>query len=153
MTFFKAEDAISGKLGTAFATIDGRVEELFYAKAIEATAEKNKVEVPILGKTANSQRSVGWSGTGTLTIYYVSPIFRRMMLDYVKTGKDTYFDMQITNEDPTSAAGAQTATLIGCNIDSVIVTKLDTSSDDMLEEEIPFTYNDFDYVDEFNQLT
>lgn len=40
MGFFKAGDAISGQEGRAYATIDGRVEEMFYAKTIEATAEK-----------------------------------------------------------------------------------------------------------------
>lgn len=153
MAFFKAEDAISGKMAVAYATINGRVEELFYAKAIEATIEKNKVDVPILGKTNVPQRSAGWSGTGTLTVYYVTSMFRQMMRDYVKTGKDTFFDLQITNEQPGSATGKQTAALIDCNIDSVIAASFDANSDDMLEEEIPFTFGDYDLLDEFNQLT
>lgn len=153
MAFFKEKDAISGKMAVAYATINGRVEELFYAKAIEATIEKNKVDVPILGKTNVPQRSAGWSGTGTLTVYYVTSMFRQMMRDYVKTGEDTFFDLQITNEQPGSATGKQTAALIDCNIDSVIAASFDASSDDMLEEEIPFTFGDYDLLDEFNQIS
>lgn len=150
--FFRVEDAISGKMASAYATINGRVVELFWAKAIEATAEKNKVDLPILGRTNTAQRSAGWSGTGTLTVYYVSPIFREMMLKYMETGEDTYFDLLSTNEQPGSATGTQAMALTGCNIDSVALTMFDISSDDMLEEEIPFTFTGANMITSFNEL-
>lgn len=153
MAFFRNQDAISGKMARAYATINGRVEELFYAKSIEATIEKNKVDVPILGKTNTSQRSAGWSGTGTLTIYYVTSLFRQMMVDYVKTGRDFWFDLQVVNEDPVSSAGKQTVVLKNCNLDSVVIAQFDSTSDDMLEEELPFTFDDVDMLDQFNQIT
>lgn len=151
--FFREGDAISGKMASAFATINGQVIELFWAKKIEATAEKNKIDVPILGKTSTPQRSAGWSGTGTLTVYYVSPIFRQMMLKYMETGEDTYFDLVSTNEQPGSAAGTQAMALTGCNIDSVMLTMFDVSSDDMLEEEIPFTFSGANMITSFNELS
>ncbi|MFB9273376.1 phage tail tube protein [Cohnella cellulosilytica] len=151
--FFRESDAISGKQATAFATINGRVEELFYAKTIEATIEKNKVDVPILGQTNTAQRSAGWKGSGTLTVYYVTSVFRQLMRDFVKTGKDFWFELQITNEDPTSGTGKQTATLLKCNLDSIIAAKFDATSDDMLEEEMPFTFSDYDLPDLFNSIT
>jgi len=153
MAFFRNQDAISGKMARAYATINGRIEELFYAKSIEATIEKNKVDVPILGKTNTSQRSTGWSGTGTLTIYYVTSLFRQMMVDYVKTGRDFWFDLQIVNEDPVSSAGKQTVVLKNCNLDSVVIAQFDSTSDDMLEEELPFTFDDVDILDRFNTIT
>jgi len=151
--FFREGDAISGKMARAYATINGQVEELFYAKSIEATIEKNKVDVPILGRTNTASRSAGWKGSGTLTIYYVTSVFRQLMRDFVKTGKDFWFDLQIINEDPTSGTGKQTARLIGCNLDSVIAAKFDITSDDMLDEEMPFTFSDYDLLDQFNQIT
>jgi hypothetical protein len=146
-------DAISGKQARAYATINGRREELFYAKSIEATIEKNKVDVPILGRTNTASRSAGWKGTGTLTIYYVTSVFRQLMRDFVKTGKDFWFDLQVINEDPTSGTGKQTAMLIGCNLDSVIAAKFDATSDDMLDEEMPFTFSDYDLLDQFSTIT
>ncbi|MCC8435481.1 phage tail tube protein [Brevibacillus sp. M2.1A] len=153
MTFFREQDAVSGKMARAYATINGRREELFYAKSLEATIEKNKVDVPILGKTNTPQRSAGWSGSGTLTVYYVTSVFRQLMRDFIKTGKDFWFDLQIINEDETSGTGKQTVMLLGCNLDSIIATKFDATSDDMLEEELPFTFNDYDLLDQFNTLT
>lgn len=40
MTFFRESDAVSGKYAKAFAIINGRKEELFYAKSLESTIEK-----------------------------------------------------------------------------------------------------------------
>ena len=153
MAFFRENDAISGKQARAYATINGRVEELFYARSLEATIEKNKVDVPVLGKTNTPQRSAGWSGSGTLTIYYVTSLFRRLMLDYVKTGRDFYFDLQVVNEDPQSAAGKQTVILRNCNLDSISAAQFDATSDDMLEEELPFTFSDYDLLEQFNPIT
>lgn len=151
--FFRDSDAISGKQARAYATISGRVEELFYAKSIDTTVEKNKVDVPILGKTKTPQRSAGWSGSGTLTIYYVTSLFRRLMIEYIKTGRDFWFDLQVVNEDPQSSAGKQTVILRNCNLDSVTIAKFDATTDDMLDEELPFTFDDVDMPDEFKTIT
>ncbi|WP_019535035.1 phage tail tube protein [Paenibacillus ginsengihumi] len=150
MAFFRETDAISGKMAKAYATINGQVEELFYAKSLEATIEKNKVDVPVLGKTNTPQRSAGWSGTGTMTIYYVTSLFRQLMRQYVQTGQDFWFDLMVVNEQPGSSTGRQTTMLKGCNLDSVIAARFDATSDDMLEEEMPFTFNDYDIKDQFN---
>ena len=41
MKTLNAPDTISGKAGRAYAKINGNNEELFFAKTIEATVEKN----------------------------------------------------------------------------------------------------------------
>ena len=151
--FMKEIDALSGKQAKAYATIDGRVEELFYAKSLEAKITKKKTDVPVLGKTNVGKRSAGWDGTGTLTVYYVTSLFRQLMLDYVKYGKDFYFDLQITNEDPQSGAGNETKVLKNCNLDEVTAAKFDAASDDLLEEEMPFTFSDYELINSFNTLS
>ncbi|AZK48512.1 MULTISPECIES: phage tail tube protein [Paenibacillus] len=152
MGVFNVKDAISGKTARAFVTINGRVEELLYGKTGEATAEKNKVDVPVLGKTNTPQRAAGWKGTGTLTVYYVTSMFRELMINYIKTGEDFWFDLMMVNEQPGSAAGKQTIVLKNCNVDSLLLSKFDATSDDMLEEEIPFTFEDVDMPDMFNTI-
>lgn len=150
--FMREEDAISGKMAKAFATINGNVHELFYAKTGEANVEKNKVDVPVLGKTNVGSKSTGWKGTGTLTLHYITSMFRQLMVNYIKTGRDFYFDLQIINEDPTSKAGKQTVILKNCNIDSITLSRFDATSDDPLEEEIPFTFDDADLLESFRPL-
>ncbi|MFD2170314.1 phage tail tube protein [Tumebacillus lipolyticus] len=148
MAFFRAQDAISGQEGRAYATINGRVEEMFYVKTLEATVEKQKAEIKTLGRRGVQHKAIGWSGTGSMTIYYATTMFRQMMLDYIKTGKDVYFDIQIVNEDPTSSIGRQTVVLKNVNLDSVIIAKVDTESE-VLDEEIEFTFDGVELLENF----
>lgn len=150
MAFFELKDTVSGQEGRAYATFDGNIEEMFYAKNIEATAEKTKAEGKTLGRRGTQHKATGWSGTGSMTIYYVTTIFRQMMFDYIKTGKDTYFDLTIVNEDPGSTIGKQTIVLKNVNLNSVIMAKLDIDSE-MLEEDIDFTFEDVDILDSFGK--
>lgn len=150
MAFMNPEDALSGKMAKAYATINGQVEELFYAKTGEINIEKNKVDVPIIGRTNTPQRSAGWNGTGTLTVYYMTSQFRQLMIEYIKTGRDFWFDLQVVNEDPSAReVGKQTVIVRNCNLDSITLAKFDATSDDMLDEEMPFTFDDADILDSF----
>ncbi|WP_282938990.1 phage tail tube protein [Paenibacillus sp. RC67] len=150
MSFLKANDTISGQEGRAYATINGQVEEMFYIKKLEGKVEKEKSEVKTLGRRGTQHKAKGWKGSGSMTIYYVTSVFREMMLDYIKKGKDTYFDVQVINEDPSSSVGKQTVVLKGVNLDSVIMALLDTGSD-ALEEEVSFTFDDVDILDPFGK--
>ena len=153
MAYLRAGDTISGQEGKATAVIDGNVQDLFFVKTVEATFEKNKSEVKTLGHRGVQHKGTGWSGSGSMTLYYVTSLFRKMALEYAKNGKDTYFDMTVVNEDPTSSIGKQTVVLYNCNIDSVILATLDTDSDSP-EEDLDFTFDDFDILDSFgNPIT
>lgn len=151
--FMNEQDALSGKQAKAFATINGQVEELFYARTGEVTIEKVKSDVPVLGKTNVGQKSSGWRGTGTLNVYYVTSKFRELMVNYIKTGEDFYFDLQIINDDPQSRAGRQATVARNCNLDSLILARFDATSDEPLNEDLPFTFSDADILDSFSTIT
>lgn len=150
MSFLKANDTLSGQEGKAYATINGEREEMFYIKKFEAKVEKEKAEVKTIGRRGSQNKAKGWKGTGTMTIYYVTTLFRQMMLDYIKSGKDTYFDVVIVNEDPNTSVGSQTIMVKGVNLNSVIIAKLDTESE-ALDEDIDFTFEDFEVKDKFGK--
>lgn len=146
-----AKDAISGSLAECFVTIEGNRYQLMQVINVEASIEKNKVEVPILGKTGKGNKATGWSGSGSATLHYNTSIFREMLYRYAKTGQDFYFDMQITNEDPTSTVGRQTIILKDCNIDGGILAKLDADAE-YLDEDFDFTFEDFEMPEKFTVL-
>lgn len=148
MSYLKAGDTISGQEGYAQATINGKVEKLFALKDLEAIVEKNKTEVKTIGKRGTQHKAIGWSGTGSMTLHYVTSVFRRLMIDYIKNGVDTYFDIVVTNDDPTSTVGKQTTVLYNCNLDSIVVAKLDTEAE-ALDEELEFTFDDVDILESF----
>lgn len=152
MKTLNAPDTISGKEGRAYAKINGNNEELFFAKSIEATIEKSKSEVRSIGKRMTGHKVTGLNGTGSMTLYYLTPLFRDLIAKYKKTGVDLYFDMVIENDDPASSAGKQTILLMGCNLDSTVLAKLDGDSDDSLEEDADFTFEDFDILTPFTKF-
>lgn len=74
------------------------------------------------------------------------------MKHFTETGEDLYFDMIITNEDPGSAAGRQTTVLKGCNLNKIIVAKVDANDEKFLDETIDFTFEDWNLPETFNEL-
>lgn len=152
MKTLNAPDTISGKEGRAYAKIDGNNEDLFFAKTIESTVEKSKSEVKAIGKRMTGHKTTGGNGTGSMTLYYMTPLFRQMIKQWKKTGQDIYFDMVIENDDQESSAGKQSVLLIDCNLDSVVLGKLDGDSDDPLDEDVDFTFEDFDILTPFTQF-
>ena len=151
MNTMKAKDAVSASLAECFVTIDGNRYNFMQAIDLEATFEKQKTEVPILGKTGRGNKSTGWKGTGTATFHYNTSIFRELMVRYKNNGEDLYFDIQVTNEDPTSSVGRQTVILKDCNIDGGILAKFDADAD-YLNEDMDFTFEDFEMPEKFNLL-
>lgn len=153
MSYLKAGDTISGQEAVATMLVhnpDGTttVEQMFWAKNLEATASIEKTQIRTLGKRGAQNKPKGWSGSGSMTIYYITSLFRRMALQYIKTGKPVYFDITVTNEDPGSTVGSQTTVLKSCSLDEVILAKFDVESD-VLDETVSFTFDDVDLLDEF----
>ena len=146
-----AKDAVSAKLAECFVTIGKSRYNFMQIINFEAKFEKNKSEVPILGRTGTGNKSTGWKGTGSGTFHYNTSIFRDMMVNFKNTGEDVYFEIQVTNEDPTSAAGRQTMVFLDCNIDGGILAKFDADGE-YLDEDMDFTFEDFKMKEGFNIL-
>lgn len=147
----KAKDTIAASLAECYLKVNGRRYNFMQAINLEAKFTKKKTKVPILGKTGQGNKAAGWEGTGSATFHYNTSIFRQMMLEYKNTGEDVYFEMQITNEDPTSTVGRQTIVLIDCNIDGGILAKFDADAD-YLDEDMDFTFDDFEMPETFAEL-
>lgn len=152
MKTLNAPDTISGREGRAYAKINGNNEELFFAKSVEASVEKSKSEVKAIGKRMTGHKTTGANGTGSMTLYYLTPLLRQMLKEWKDTGVDVYFDLVVENDDPASSAGKQSILLMGCNLDSVVLTKLDGDSDDPLDEDADFTFENFDILEAFNKI-
>lgn len=148
MKTLKASDIPAGSEATAYIEMNGKIEEFFYAKSIEASAEFNKAEVKVMGKRGVQNKPTGWTGTGSMTIYYITSIFRQMALKYAKEGILPAFKLVVTNEDKGTTIGKQTVVLYDCVLDSVNLIKFDVESD-ALDEDLDFTFSDFDILDSF----
>lgn len=147
----KGQDTVSAKLAECFITIAGRRYNFGNIIDFEAPIEKNKVEVPILGKIMTSHKTVGMSGSFSGTMHYNQSIFRQTLIDYKNSGIDPYFEIQITNEDPQSSVGRQTIILKDCNLDGGMLTKFDADGE-YLDEDVEGTFEDFTMPEKFKAL-
>ena len=146
-----ARDAVSATMAECYVTIDGTRYNFMQAINLEAKIEKTKTEVPILGKSGRDNKSVGWRGKGSATAHYNQSVMRKLLEKYKDTGEDAYFEMQIINDDPTSAAGRQTVILTDCNMDGGILAKFDADGE-YLDESFSFTVDDFLIEESFRSL-
>lgn len=147
----KAKDTLFAGLAECYVTIGTRRYNFMQAINMEVNFKKNKTKVPILGKTGKGNKATGWEGTGKATFHYNTSVFRQMMLQYKDTGEDIYFEIQISNEDETSAVGRQTIILIDCNIDGGTLAKFDADGE-YLDESMDFTFEDFKMPESFKDL-
>ena len=145
------KDAISAKLAECFVTIGTNRYNFMQAINFEAKFEKTKSEIPILGRTGTGNKSTGWKGTGSANFHYNTSIFRQLLLDFKNTGQDVYFEMQVTNDDPSSAAGRQTIVFVDCNTDGGILAKFDAEGE-YINEDMDFTFEDFKMPETFKNI-
>ena len=149
MAFLQERDALNGKQGKAIATINGQNQELFGAKKVQTDAEFQESDFKVIGTTQVQTKTTGVKLTGTMTIYYGTPIFIKMVQDYKKTGKMTFFNLQVENDDPSTSVGKQTVVYYNCKLSKVPLSILDADAD-FLEEEVGFSYTDVEVLDWFH---
>ena len=150
-TLMNAGDAVSASLAECYVTIEGNRYNFMQAINLEASIEKKKMQVPVLGRVGRGNKGVSWSGSGKATFHYNSSIFRELLYRFKESGEDMYFNIQITNEDPVSSVGRQTVILKDCNIDGGVLTKFDADAE-YLEESLDFTFEDFKMPEAFAEL-
>ena len=148
MSFLLERDALNGKSGSAFATINGENHEMFGMKKFQSDAEFQESDFKVVGTTLVKKKTTGVSLTGTMTIYYGTPHFLRLLQEYLKTGKLPYFTLQITNDDPSTSVGSQTVVLYNVKLQKLPVAMLDADAD-FLEMEVSFSYTNIEVLDWF----
>lgn len=149
MSFLLERDALNGKSGSAFMNLNGQNIEIFQMKKFQSDAEFQEADFKVVGTTLVQKKTTGVSLTGSMTIYYGSPHFVRLLQTYLKTGKLPYFTLQITNDDPGTSVGKQVVALYNCKLSKVPVAMLDADTD-WLEEEVTFSYTSLEVLNYFH---
>ena len=153
MSYLLAQDAPNGKQGKAFITLHKdtgeEIHELFSAKKINMKVDYTKTDFKVIGTTTIQKKTTGASKTGTMTIYQGTPLFIEMAREYEANGKVLYFDLQVTNEDPSTSIGKQTIAYYDCSLDSIPLSILDADAD-FLEADVGLSYRAFEVLSTFN---
>lgn len=84
-------------------------------------------------------------------MHYNQSCFRELADSYQKTGVMPYFEIQVSNEDPSSTVGRQTVILRDCLCESFILAKFQ-AGEELLDEEISGTFESWDLPEKFKEL-
>lgn len=146
-----AEDSIFGSLAECYMTIEGERYKFMSLISFESSWKVNIKKVPILGQVQKGNKATYAEGTWTGTAHYNQSVMRKLMKKYKDEKRMIYFDIQVTNEDPTSSIGRQTVILKNCLIEGGILAKFDADTE-ILEEELTGTFEDWEMPEEFTLI-
>lgn len=150
-TIMSAGDALYGGLAECYITINNKRYNFMSMTEFESDWETTITDVPILGKVGMGHKAAGGKGTWKGKAHYNQSILRKMADNYQKTGILPYFTIQVSNEDPTSAAGRQTITHKGCLCEKFTLAKFQ-AGEELLDEELSGTFESWDMPEEFKEL-
>ncbi|WP_130862398.1 phage tail tube protein [Bacilliculturomica massiliensis] len=151
MSRMLSRDAVSAHKAECYITIKGNRYNFMQLKEFEAKLTVNVQEVPILGRTMVGHKPTTMTGEWSGTAYYNQSVLRELAKEYKDTGVAEYFDIQVTNEDPATLVGPQTVVLKDCLSSESILAKF-TAGEDVLEEELSGTFDDFEMPNKFKVL-
>ncbi len=146
-----AADAVYGSLAECFVTLGSNRYNLMSMTKFESKYEVNLTDVPILGKVGKGHKPAGGKGTWSGTAHYNQSVFRKVADQYQKTGVMPYFEIQVSNEDPSSAAGRQTIVHHDCLCDTFTLAKFE-AGEELLDEELSGTFESWDMPETFTPL-
>ena len=98
-----AGDAVYGSLAECFITIGKRRYNFMNLTEFESKWDVTISDVKILGKVGMGHKAAGGKGTWKGTAHYNQSVLRTMANQYQKTGNLPYFEIQVSNEDPSSS--------------------------------------------------
>lgn len=150
-SIMNAKDAVYGSLASCFIKLNGRRFNFMNLTEFESKWKVNISDVAILGKVGKGHKAAGGVGTWSGKAHYNQSHIRAVADEYQKTGVMPYFEIQVTNEDPTSAVGRQTIIHNDCLFDTVVLAKF-KAGEEILEEDLSGTFETWDIPEKFNDL-
>lgn len=151
--YLLAKDTVNGAEGKVFVTKDGKQIEVVGMMNITTYAEIQGKEMRVVGTRTIQNKANGAKQTGKGNIYYGTSLWTDMVLEYINTGNMPQFDLQITNDDPSSSVGSQSIAYYGCELTGSIPLSILDSEEAMLNYEFNFTYTRVAKLRGFNEPT
>lgn len=135
-----ANKVINGTFGSLWIG----TEKFSNVKSFEAKTSMSYEDVQFGEDLATHKKYMGWSGAGTATLHKVDSAMAKMLADGIKNGVMEPATMVAKLDDP-AAYGAERVQLTGVYFDELTLLKF--AMKEMQEEEVPFTFDGFEFLD------
>ena len=153
MAYLLAKDTVNGAEGSVVITQNGVNTVIAGMRNITTNAEIQSTDMRVVGTRIIQAKSNGSKLTGTGNIYYGSTVFTDMVVQYIQTGVMPQFDIQITNNDPTTTVGSQVMAFYGCTLTGTIPLAILNSEEAMMNYDFNFAYTSMAVLTSFNAPT
>ena len=140
MAYLLARDTVNGAEGSIVITRNGQNIVVANMKNIKPTAGIQSEDMRVIGTRTIQNKNNGVKLTGTGNVYYGTDLFRDMVLQYINTGVMPQFDIQITNNDPTTTIGSEVTAYYGCTLTGDIPLSILDTEESMLNYDFNFAY-------------
>ena len=150
MAYLLAKDTVNGAEGKIFVTRDGKNIEVAGMKNIKTLAGIQSQDMRVIGTRRIQDKPNGAKQTGTGNSYYGTALFTDMVLQYINIGVMPEFDLQITNQDPTTSVGSQVMAYYGCHLTGEIPISILDSEESMLNYDFNFAWTRAEKLQGFN---
>lgn len=151
MSYLLAKDTVNGAEGSVVVTRNRRNYVIAGMRNIRPTGNIQSEKMRVIGTRKIQDKPNGVELTGAGNIYYGFDLFREMVLNYIHTGVMEEFDIQITNNDPTTSLGTQVMAYYGCHLTGEIPLSILNSDETMMNYDFNFAYTDVQMLQGFNE--
>ena len=138
-----AKRVISGTWGEVW--LDGdKVSECY---GLQAKASFNKEDIALCGQMASDKKVTSIDCTGSLRLHKVTSRMAQAIGEHIRNGRDVRFTIVSKLKDP-DAYGAERVVLSNVSFDDL--TLADWEAKSVGKVECPFTFTDYEFLDEIN---
>lgn len=137
---FNHNATMRGTFGKAW--IDG--ERLANIRSFEAKASIDYEDMDINGDFGQKKRYMGYSISGTMTLFKVDSLIINKYKNGVMTGELPDIKIVASLDDPT-AYGAERVALYDVKFDEITLMQFENKT--LVEEEVPFTAGRYEFLD------
>lgn len=113
-------------------------------KSFEAKVSLNYEDVDIAGDLAKHRKYVGYEGEGTAVLHKIDSRIAKKLSNGIKTGDMPTSKLVGALSDP-AAYGSERVEILGVTFDEVTLIKFENKT--LGEEEVPFKFSGFNYLD------
>lgn len=143
MAKLKANRQINGSHGSIWVN----KEKWLDIESFEATVNIDTEDVNMAEDLATHKKMIGWNGEGTITVKKVYSRGAALLADAVKSGVMPEVEIIGKLADP-AAYGAERVWIGEVTFNSFTLLKFEQKT--LLQEELPFNFADYEYLDLIN---